>query len=95
MKNHNNLNHEQKSILGSVHAMNLTIKSLIFQFENSTYKDYEKLARDIVAKQDRRSEYILICDELNIPIENIRLFNEGIVTGLINPNKLTYIAYFE
>jgi hypothetical protein len=94
-ENHNNLTNEQKTALGNIHALAQTIKSKIFELENSNYKDYEKFACDVAYLVNRKSEYIQEANALDIPAKNVRLFNEGVVTGLINPNRLSYVAYYE
>lgn len=95
MENHDNLTLEQKRALGNIHSMNKRIESFIFDFEKSPYKDYEKLAYSIVDYAERRDEYTKAAESLDIPEENVKAFNKGIVTGLINPNRFTYIAYYE
>lgn len=95
MQDHNNLTTEQKTALGFVHSINRSIEGLIFEFEHSSYKDYEKLSHEIVWKTKLRDEYAKKVEELNTPNENIKAFYKGIVKGLINPNRLSYVAYYE
>lgn len=94
MKNHNNLTDEQKQVLGFIHALNKNIESEIFNFEHSTCKDYEKLSFQITYLVKRRREYEEQAQALEIPEENVNAFNKGLIKGLINPNRLSYTAYY-
>ena len=95
MNNHNNLTNEQKSILGFIVSLEKNIESEVFNFEKSQYKDYVRLSHRISFLDKRKKDYIKESENLDIPIENIKLFNKGVYTGLINPNKISYLAYWE
>ncbi len=92
MENHNNLTEENKINLGFCASIIKQKAGFIFEFEHSKYKDYDKLAVDIFYCNQRFSEYR---DKItDLPSENLKLFNDGIYTGLINPNRLSYVAYY-
>lgn len=95
MNTHNNLTTEQKEVLGMVHAFDKNIEQEIFDFNQSNYKDYKKLTYKLHYLYERQQEYTTKANQLEIPIENVQLFNSGIVTGLINPNRLSYVAFYE
>jgi uncharacterized protein YydD (DUF2326 family) len=95
MNTHNNLTTEQKEVLGMIHSLDKTIDQEIFEFENSRYTDYKKLTYKLHFLYERQKQYTTKANQLEIPIENVRLFNSGVVTGLINPNRLSYVAFYE
>lgn len=94
MKNHNNLSFEQKSLAGWYATYQLTKKKLIFDFEQSKYKDYDKLANELTYVNRNISKMTKELNESELPIENINLLNNEIYTGLVNHNKLSGLVYY-
>lgn len=93
MQTHDNLSNEDKVNLGFIASFIKQKKTIIYAFEHNKYKDYDSLANEIFYANQRIKEYR---DKINnLPPENLKLFNEGIYTGLINPNRLSYTAYYE
>lgn len=99
MKNHNNLSDELKSILGWYANYQLSAESIIFDFEQRKYKDYEKLTNDlayIYRKRDEHKAFITnLFNDGKIEQSTIDLLNEGIFTGLVNHNRLSFTAYYK
>jgi hypothetical protein len=95
LTNHDNLTNEIKIVLGKVVAEEKNIAREIFNFEHSKYKNYVGLAHIISNCDNRKQKYLEEARNMEIPIENIELFNKGIYTGLINPNRITYVAYWD